>query len=291
MSAELYLQRFDPSGDDGPRRPGILVDLASVARRILDNAGTADDADVQIADGQILTINLDGGAVEMHATHGSIPRAALDKTGIQLAFELAKEGDMVIVIEGGKYRAILTDPRQWDALPADWIEDQAQAPVCHSAAELKTLLGDWFGVHRRYADQMRRELDKRAAQTSPGPIPGTRRDAQNEFIYIQASPESTALQHLKLVEKWYRAAVKAGSGALPKCGLMGGSTWQLKLPTGEVFYALSVSGDKDAWLLTLRECASSAGRAVGRIVNGDKFVLDDGLSFPLSACTCTKVKE
>lgn len=290
MSADLHLQRFDPSSDDGPRRPGIIADLASLARRVLADEGQA-DADVETAaDGQTVTIDLDGGTAELHATHGSFPQTALDRTGIRLAFEVAREGDMAIVIEGGKYRAILTDPRQWDSLPPDWIEDRAQAPVCCSAAELETLLGDWFGVHGRYADQVRRELSERAAPLA-GAVPGTQPDERRDHIYVQAKPRETAIKHLRAASKYYRTAYEAGAQGVPKSGAIGGTSWRLETPTGEAFYALWVSDDKVAWWEMVRSYARSTDRAVGRIVNGDRFVLDDGRSFPLSACTCAKVKE
>lgn len=291
MSAELCLQRFDPSRDDGPKRPGILADLASLARRVLADEGRAEDVDVETAaDGESFTIEFDGGAAEVHATHGFFPQAALDKAGIRLAFELAREGDMAIVIEGGKYRAILTDPRQWDALPPDWIEDQAQAPVCRSAAELETLLGDWFGVHGRYADQLRRELSERAAPPA-GAVPGTQPDERREYIYVQAKPRETAIRHLRAASKYYRLAYEAGAQGVPMSGAIGGTSWRLEAPTKDAFYALWVSGDKPAWWEMVRSYARSSNRAIGRIVNGDRFVLDDGRSFPLSACTYTKVKE
>jgi hypothetical protein len=289
MSAELCLQRFDPPSDDGPKRPGIVAELAALARRVLAAEGRRNG--VEVVDGKMVRIDWDGSTIELHATHGLFPITALDKVGIQLAFQIAKEGDMVIVIEGGKYRAILTDLRQWDALPAGWIKNRAHAPVCRSAAELEALLGDWFSIHGRYAEQMQRELEKRTDEVQAGPIPGTQPDKQREFIYIEARPSETALKHLRVVSKLYREAVKAGVHTFPQSGLMGTTSWRLELPTGVAFYALFAGGDKEAWLSALRACVSLAGRAVGRIVNGDKFVLDDGQSFPLAACTCAKVKE
>lgn len=290
MSAELYLQRFDPSSDDGPKGPGILAELTSLAGRVLADEGRS-DVDVETAaDGETITIDLDGGAAELHATHGSFPMAALDKAGMRLAFELAREGDMVIVLEGGKYRAILTDPRQWDALPPDWIEDRARAPVCRSAAELEVLLGDWFGVHRRYADRMRQHLNERAGPPA-GSVPGTQPHQRREYIYVQAKPLETAIKHLRSASKYYLTAYHAGEQGVPKSGAIGGTSWRLETPTGDAFYAIWVSGDKAAWQEMVRNYARSTHRAVGRIVNGDEFVLDDGRSFPLSACTCTKVKE
>lgn len=138
---------------------------------------------------------------------------------------------------------------------------------------------------------MRKELGDRAAEASTGPIPGTQPDSQSEFIYIEARPGETALTHRRAVAKAYRAALKAGIGIFPQSGLMGTTRWQLELPTGEVFFALCVGGDKEAWLSALRRCATSAGRMAGRIVDWRSFVLEDGRRFPLADCKCTRVKE
>lgn len=137
MSAELYLQRFDPSGGDDPKRPGILADLASLARRVLADEGVPNVAVTTTPDGELVTIDLEGGTAELHKAHGMFPMSALDKIGLRLAFELASEGDMVLIAEGGKYRAILSDPRQREALPPDWIEDgcwETGSP-CRSATQ------------------------------------------------------------------------------------------------------------------------------------------------------------
>jgi hypothetical protein len=290
MSVELILHRFERSAGDHPKRPGTLADLISVAERVI-----ADDerqASIEITrEENGFIIGLPDGFANVRLGDGSFPAGGMDKTTFRLVFEVAKAGDMVIVAEGGKYPVILTDPGQSDALPYGWIKSSTKAPVCHSADELATLLKDWIDINRRYSIQMRREFEKRTVKHAVSPIPGKLRDSQRESIYIQAWPGETALTHLRAASKSYRSMLRTGGHNFVKTGMLGGTAWRLEIPTGAIFYALQVSGDKEAWLAILREYASLDGRMAGQIVDSEWFVLDDGQSFSLSDCKCIKVKE
>jgi hypothetical protein len=126
----------------------------------------------------------------------------------------------------------------------------------------------------------------------PDPIPGTQPDKQCDFLYVEVLAGETALEHFRWMRKTYKAALKAGKISPPKWGLLGTTSWLIETPTGQMFYGLSVGGDREAWLSALRHCAQSAGRAAGQVIGyhriPPRFALDDGRMFQLGECRCTK---
>src|SRR6516162_9586704 len=154
MSIELYLARFDPSGDV-PKHPNVLQELVRVVRSVTEKAGEADAVSLA-ADGASFDIELPGGTATVHPTFAQIPIAELDALTLEAVFEIARAGDMVVITEGGTYPTILTSIAQRGWLPTD-LQDQ-QTPVCDSAQQLKELLQDWYAPHKQYAEQLSSDL-------------------------------------------------------------------------------------------------------------------------------------
>ena len=67
--------------------------------------------------------------------------------------------------------------------------------------------------------------------------------------------------------------------------------WRLETPARQAFYAHEYNGDKKNWFAVVQDFGAAENRAVGRIVNFDTFVQEDGRKFSLSACKCIKPKE
>jgi hypothetical protein len=218
----------------------------------------------------------------MHSAFGKFPVDDLDSLTIRLMFEIARTGDMVIITEGGRYPAILTDPAQLGRLPKEWHRGD-RIRVCSSPEQLVHLLSDWYALQAGFRE--RAISDWRQSVGEPTSIPGSRPESPASYVYLEARLDETATKQQK---RLYRHKV---SGRCPKSGIMMSQFWRLETPGGQAFYAYSYGGDKENWLGTIRDFAASEGRTVGRIENSDTFVQDDGRRFPLAACTCTKVKE
>jgi hypothetical protein len=77
----------------------------------------------------------------------------------------------------------------------------------------------------------------------------------------------------------------------PKEGMMHAEFLRLETPASQAFYAYEYSGDKENYFAFIRDFGATENRAVGRILNFDTFVQEDGRKFPPSACKCMKVNE
>ena len=59
--------------------------------------------------------------------------------------------------------------------------------------------------------------------------------------------------------------------------------WNLTLPDGSIFYAITYHGDLAGWRQDIEEGAAGLNITLARI-DGDKFVVSDGRVFALSDC-------
>jgi hypothetical protein len=224
----------------------------------------------------------------IHSTYAQFPIQELDPLTLRMIFELAKVGDMVIITEGGRNRAILTDTAQHSNLPRSWIGEEEAVPVCFSPEQLEYLLQDWYHKQTGYAKRAFAEVQSGGEAYW---VPGTRPEPPADFAYVEAKRDETATKQQKRLYKYYRDVYRAGGPSRPEEGIMMAEFWRLETPQGQPFYAYRYGGDNKNWLATIRNFAGSEGRSVGRIENFDTFVQDDGRRFPLDACVCTKVKE
>jgi len=71
---------------------------------------------------------------------------------------------------------------------------------------------------------------------------------------------------------------------LLKHGSVGTTDHTLSLPDGQLFHALEYRGDLEGWRQQIAEGAKALGVMLGRIENGQTFVLSDGRTFALADC-------
>ncbi|HZU39115.1 MAG TPA: hypothetical protein VFA18_24530 [Gemmataceae bacterium] len=257
-----------------------------------------DDGTIIAPDGTKFSVILPSGTAEVYANYGAFPGFAdLDPLTRRMMFELAKAGDMAIM---GDCLIILTNPAQprpsWAS--SQWLH------LCQSMEELDRVLDDCVGPYESWRDSALGDVPSRpqAERTYvnlAGKIrimdalggernwtPGSRPEASASFVYLAAQPQETASSQQKKLYK-YVATAPDPEGS----GMMIAEFWRLDTPAGQRFYAYGYGGEEDRWLAKIRAFASAEGRAIGWIEGFHTFVQNDGYSFPLSACTCTKAKD
>ena len=261
--------------------------MERLARQLTKQAG--EKAAVSTAsDGDSFDIELPGGTATMHPAWGQFAIEELDPLTLEVMFQIARAGDMVIVADGE--RAILTDPAQRQHLPAKgWLEED-RISTCFSAEEVGRLLSKWYASQAVFKKQAIAEWRQQPSEQTS--IPGTSSASPASFAYVEARPKETAGKHQKKVYKRNKNVLEHDAAGLnPKSGILMSEFWRLETPAGQVFFAYGFGGDKEAWLALLRDFATAEGRAIGWIENFDTFVQDDGRRFPLAACVCTKASE
>ncbi|MFY0480932.1 hypothetical protein [Achromobacter marplatensis] len=116
------------------------------------------------------------------------------------------------------------------------------------------------------------KIERRAERSIPGvePIDGT------EFLYYEDDGKNTA-------KKQFRLLLDSAAPIIATSGGVVADSCRIGLPAGTLFHALSYHGDVAGWKAAVEAGASSRGLLLARI-EGDKFVISDGCSFPLSEC-------
>ena len=79
---------------------------------------------------------------------------------------------------------------------------------------------------------------------------------------------------------------KLSASAAPRHAKTGGMSTQgcqLSLPDGSLFHPIGYHGDVDGWGIDIETAAKRLGLLVAHI-EGDRIVISDGRSFPLSEC-------
>jgi|GEM_PF-5845719 len=292
LPTPVDLYRFDRSGNEVPRHPDVLRDLLRVAESHLESLGPK----ARLVRGNArfgkasatwaFEMYFPLGEAEVFASHARIRVYDLDLPATRLLFEIARAGDMSFI--GGRvsseWAVIFTDNSQVARAPEGWIKARESPIVCQSADEIMPSLRRILGLDI--------PPDKRVRVCGESTtVPGSGPDFLASFVYVEAKPKETATKQVAKVPKFFRQVYKAGGPHQPELGMMTPEWWRLETPAGQVFYVYGFGGDKKNYLALFRDFAAAEGRAVGRIVNFDTFVLDDGHTFPLSACQCTKVRE
>jgi len=287
----MDLYRFDRSDNEVPRHPDVLRDLLQVAESHLKSLGPK----ARLTKGNVrfgkasetwaFEMSFPLGEAEVFASHARIRLYDLDLPTARLLFEIARAGDMSFIKIVNIERAVIfTDHSQIARAPEGWIEATKSPIVCQSAAELMPLLRRALGVDM--------PPEKRVMVSGePTWAPGLRPDFLASFVYVEAKPKETATKQKTKVGKFLRQVNNTGGPHRPESGMMMPEWWRLETPADQSFYVYGFGGDKKNYLALFRDFAASEGRAVGRIVNFDTFVQDDGRTFPVRACKVAKVRE
>jgi hypothetical protein len=108
-------------------------------------------------------------------------------------------------------------------------------------------------------------------------IPGTVALKGQEFVYISDDGKGDFHALFKNLTKTVN----------PRMAKRGGKTSQgcrLWLPDGTLFHPIGYHGDVEGWRIDIESGARQHNLQTARI-NGDRIVVSDGRSFPLSECT------
>jgi hypothetical protein len=107
-------------------------------------------------------------------------------------------------------------------------------------------------------------------------IPGTRPGEAAEVRYVSFAPaDAPADEFAKVLAQIRPVVPKDGGVCLDNC--------VITLPDGTMFYAMAYHADIEGWQLQIEGGARALGRDFAWI-DGDRFVVSDGRSVPLSAC-------
>jgi hypothetical protein len=205
----------------------------------------------------------------------------LDLPTTRLILEIGRTGDMSIIVFDRE--VVFTDQGQVARVPEGWIKKGEAPVVCRAPEELLPLL-------RRKLD-LDTPPDKRVRAPGGVFVPGAWPSGRRAAVYVEAKPKESATQQQEKLYKHLQQIPKAGGPHRPKEGMMHAEFLRLETAASQAFYAYEYSGDKENYFASIREFGATENRAVGRILNFDTFVQEDGRKFPLSACKWMKVNE
>lgn len=107
-------------------------------------------------------------------------------------------------------------------------------------------------------------------------IPGATHVDGTEFLYFEDDGKNNRKKQFNLLlDSAGTIAATSGGVVSDRC--------RITLPAGTVFSALSYHGDIAGWRAALEAGANARGLLLAR-VEGERFVISDGRSFPLSDC-------
>jgi len=109
-----------------------------------------------------------------------------------------------------------------------------------------------------------------------GRIPGTGPDVPAEIRYVSFQPGDLPHEEFDRVLSCIKPRiVQRGGVCLEPC--------VLTVPDGTTFYALAYHNDVEGWQRQIEGGAAALGLLSARI-DGDQFVMSNGVSVPLDAC-------
>lgn len=147
MSIELILSTFQEESDPTRKLPRIA---RIISRRMQTSGQPATNVE---STPETLLVHLPGGTAEIRADDAQFPIQTLDPLTLNILFDVAIAGDMIIITEGGDSDAIVVSPQQRQRLPEEWQPDSA-SPICFSPEELGFLLRPWFREHSEYRNHL-----------------------------------------------------------------------------------------------------------------------------------------
>lgn len=285
MSLDFGMQRFDESGEMSPKHPRVLEDILASVREAFPPGD--ERYSVRKRGGKSLEVQLASGIGTIRADHAAFNVHDLDKDeDVRVIYAIAKAGDMVVIIEDGS--PILTDPEQRARLPDALVSVENRVPVAKGWKELARLLRAVAVPAAAYREKVLAAYEAEP-QVEPGSPPTG--DQGETAIYVQPRAGEKEMQQLR---RLFKAADKfvAGRGGRRIEGTIGGLSWLLRIPTGEMFIGCVVTGDVPDWMEFFRAYARDEKRCFGTIEGeGTKFVVNDGRTFSVNKCELRRLTD
>ena len=282
MSLDFGMQRFDEAGDASPKHPRVLADILAAAREAFPQGD--DRYDIRQR-GKLARVQLASGIGTIRADHAAFNLHDLDENGdLRVIHAIARAGDMVVITEDGC--PILTDPRQRARLPEDWVGAQDRVPVAKVWKGLARLLRKATGPATAYREKVVASYESQV-EAGPPPTGG----AGTTAVYVQPREGEKEMQQLRRLFKFTDTYV-AERGGRQIAGTIGGLSWSLRTPTGELFIGCVVTGDVSDWMEFFKAYANAEHRCFGMIEGKrTKFVIDDGRTFGIGECELRRLND
>jgi hypothetical protein len=304
--AELVLVRFDESRSADQRR-ALLRRLRETARSIIAKSARG---------GEVGTIGGGRFRISYRGSEGSVdPDGALfdldeaDFAIVRLIYELAKAGGMVWVDAWAPSSTILFDAAQRESVPPEFR--RPRPALCTSAEHLARMLGVSTTpkapaprpakLHEKHRWSHQHENRSRAR------LPGLHADPKRRYIYVQVKPGEGADLLMKQLAAFIRAGKKQKKLTEPAGGGIfcdHSDDWELRLPGGDVFIPLHVTGyghrpntdhlipaNIEAWLAIARDFGRQSNRRTATIAGGKTLVLDSGRRYRLAQAESRRTPE
>ena len=151
MSFDIFLQKFTDGRDAHADRDRVRRVLSSKDFNGPDQFGFYL---VRFPDGTDVEFSAKGLDGEGDFAGCAFHIRGLSSNLIEFVWEIAKEGDMVILPAMQDFVPILSSPRQWEHLPSNLIDQLADPVVCESSIELQCLLIKGHSGWREYRNQL-----------------------------------------------------------------------------------------------------------------------------------------
>jgi hypothetical protein len=258
-------------------------------------------------------IEMPQGEVQVQHDHVAFRLWAISPDVVRLMHAIAKGAELAIVNEIGGPHILLVDERHLDLLPAELRRERPV--VCASPGELHEILSPQFELPPDEKREMLRRRDLLYSQWTrehsvrsigsgdPEPnLPGLGGWRDWCPIYIEATRNEGPLLLLRRFGRYQRALIKAAR-SLPQRGGIHGSSWQFRLPHGEIFTCWRIAGARGGhsdiagrdpamrqWLQVVNDFAAATGRRTATI-EADRFFLSDGHSYEIHECESRRARD
>jgi SMI1 / KNR4 family (SUKH-1) len=223
---------------------------------------------------------------------GQVDLKVMDELGPPLASrECGKDKERGVHSVASSFAAFLEMLHDEDAYFRETLREDGRAPLAASATHLDEQVQGAVDEHEAYGHKVG-PIDVDFAQEPIDPSPWRALNPENRVVYVQARRRERPRTQWNRWNKHYANEFEPRGIGLPTRGSIGGFSWTIQLPSGERFYAFSTHGDHECWMNAINAFASAEGRLIGTIEgNGERFVLDDGRTFPLSETSCEPLAD
>src|SRR5262249_55499443 len=147
-------------------------------------------------------VELEDGVGIVHASHAVFQLQELEKRTLRVLYEIAKAGDVFVRVEGGQHQAILTNSRQRQNLPPDWIGADDSTPLAKTPSQLGQLIRGAVDAHESYRRKVVSIYDEQSPQ-SIDPTPWSTLNPEERVIYLQARRRERCITQTNRSEKYF----------------------------------------------------------------------------------------
>jgi hypothetical protein len=269
----------------------------------------------QLTEGQF-GIEFPEGQASVLPTHVAFRLSGISAPLAYLIHALAKAAKVAILNEGGGPHVLLVDPRHIDLLPPDLRKDDPV--VCETPEQLLAALGPCFelpvdetreALRRRdelYARWTRDHVVRSIGTGDPEPnLPGLSPPTGDQRpVYVRMKPKEGPLQMGRRLARFGREQSKAGRLADEDFAPWHGSSWQVRVPTGDVFNCMYIGPNYrddttpearrhriEKGVDQFRDFAAATGRCLATLEPGGRFVLSDGRAYALEECESRRARD